>query len=655
MSPAINGTEGFVRNLTQTVSKPTVVTEEDVGEIIKDPNVARRGKLDNQVIAQGQRFRRKYIWGHDRSVVSRTALWTETAQPLPSPPLNEFDNQDALHTISTHSHLFKIVTPINVDRFESLLRDHPNPDFVHSVCLGLRQGFWPFAHTHYGEWPILWDNSHRPLKSEEEVIFVKEQVEKEVTKGRFSEAFGPDLLPGMYSMPVHAVPKPGVKKFRLVTDHSAGTYALNNMISREDVAGVTLDNVYDLGQALRAYRSSHPEEPLVIWKGDVSEAYRLMPMHPLWQIKQVVTVGPNRYVDRCNVFGGRASQRIWHAFMSLVLWIIIFKLLVDAFLYVDDCFGFGPESTLERYLPYSKLLPKSLGIILRLWDSLGIPHEERKQLFSLALPVIGFEVDPNLMRVQMSSESRALLLDRIHAFAQKGTRRSLRDFQRLAGYLNWALNVYPMLRPGLSALYAKTAGKERQDALLWVNRDVVRELHWFASHLKESDGVYFLSSESWNYKRLPSSTLVAYTDASVSGMGFWFPSLNLGFTAPIPSYCQDCPIFFIEALVVLAAIQHATHWLSRGGRLAIFTDNFNSVSMFNTLSALPRYNWLLLSAVDTLLSHDIDFRVFYVPGKDNVVADHLSRGRVAEALTISPALVISPFKPPRDSLGVAWG
>jgi len=223
VSPAINGTEGFVRNLTQTVSMPTVVTEEDVGEIIKDPNVARRGKLDNQVIAQGQRFRRKYIWGHDRSVVSRTALWTETAQPLPSPPLNEFDNQDALHTISTHSHLFKIVTPINVDRFESLLRDHPNPDFVHSVCLGLRQGFWPFAHTHYGEWPILWDNSHRPLKSEEEVIFVKEQVEKEVTKGRFSEAFGPDLLPGMYSMPVHAVPKPGVKKFRLVTDHSAGT------------------------------------------------------------------------------------------------------------------------------------------------------------------------------------------------------------------------------------------------------------------------------------------------------------------------------------------------------------------------------------------------------------------------------------------------
>lgn len=79
---------------------------------------------------------------------------------------------------------------------------------------------------------------------------MKEQVAKEMLKGRFLEPFGPDLLPGMYSMPVHTVLKLGVKKFCLVTDHSTGTYVLNNMITHEDVAGVTLDNVYDLGQAL---------------------------------------------------------------------------------------------------------------------------------------------------------------------------------------------------------------------------------------------------------------------------------------------------------------------------------------------------------------------------------------------------------------------
>ena len=138
-------------------------------------------------------------------------------------------------------------------------------------------------------------------------------------------------------------------------------------------------------------------------------------------------------------------------------------------------------------------------------------------------------------------------------------------------------------------------------------------------------------------------------------MSFWFPSLHMGFTAPVPSYCWSSPIFYVEALVVLVTLQHAPCWLSRGGCLAIFTDNYNSVSMFNMLSVLPRYNWILLSAVDTLLAHNIDFRVFYVPGKDNIVADHLSRGCVADALTVSLTLVVSTFQPPWDLLGVVGG
>ena len=57
-------------------------------------------------------------------------------------------------------------------------------------------------------------------------------------------------------------------------------------------------------------------EDLILWKADVSEDYRCMPMHPLWHLKQVVCYGSKRHVDRCNVFGGHASQRIWHAPIS---------------------------------------------------------------------------------------------------------------------------------------------------------------------------------------------------------------------------------------------------------------------------------------------------------------------------------------------------
>ena len=50
-------------------------------------------------------------------------------------------------------------------------------------------------------------------------------------------------------MPIHAVSKPGISNFCLVTDHSAGQFALNNMILCEDIAEVTLDNLQDLGNA----------------------------------------------------------------------------------------------------------------------------------------------------------------------------------------------------------------------------------------------------------------------------------------------------------------------------------------------------------------------------------------------------------------------
>ena len=60
--------------------------------------------------------------------------WTEFAELLPSPPASKFDNLEALATIQSHPHLFCIVTPINVDRFQSLLSSHPNQPFVKSVC-----------------------------------------------------------------------------------------------------------------------------------------------------------------------------------------------------------------------------------------------------------------------------------------------------------------------------------------------------------------------------------------------------------------------------------------------------------------------------------------------------------------------------------------
>jgi len=88
-----------------------------------------------------------------------TAEWSETATPLPSTPASEIVNPVVAQTIRDHPELFKIVTPIKVEIFESYLATHPNRPFVASVCRGLREGFWPWANTLLDGYPETHDVS----------------------------------------------------------------------------------------------------------------------------------------------------------------------------------------------------------------------------------------------------------------------------------------------------------------------------------------------------------------------------------------------------------------------------------------------------------------------------------------------------------------
>ena len=134
MIPVINGIEAPVKSPKRNVGLHTVATVEDV-RVRTRRWIVQNKEGPNKEIAEGQRFRRKGVWNSTMSACSRTALWTETAEPMPRPPEREFLNHHAIKTIQTHSSLFNVSTPIKVDVFESLLIDHPNPVFVQSVCM----------------------------------------------------------------------------------------------------------------------------------------------------------------------------------------------------------------------------------------------------------------------------------------------------------------------------------------------------------------------------------------------------------------------------------------------------------------------------------------------------------------------------------------
>ena len=76
------------------------------------------------------------------------------------------------------------------------------------------------------------------------------------------------------------------------------------------------------------------------------------------------------------------------------------------------------------------------------------------------------------MTVSISDERRHDLLNKVLDFANSGKQRSLKDFQSLAGHVNWSLVVFPLLKPALSAVYAKMANKSRLMAPVRINNAV---------------------------------------------------------------------------------------------------------------------------------------------------------------------------------------
>jgi hypothetical protein len=602
------------------------------------------------------RYKRGYIWSGDRHVPDSFSNSSLFASPLPSVPINELQNRVALDTISSNPELFKIVTPINVDVFQNYLKSHPNRPFVDSVCRGLREGFWPWADTSNPKLPQTWDCSQRELKNNQ-ISFVQKQIEVEHAAQRYSSSFGSQLLPGMYSMPIGVVPKPHSDDSRLVTDHSASDHSLNSLIPHHE-GSVQLDNLQDFGQVLRNIHDKSSSD-LVLFKSDVSSAYRLMPMHPLWQIRQVVTLWKDGYpaerrVDRCNVFGNRAAGRIWCSFISLVIWIATYiKHIPDLFNYIDDAFSWEFAHRTMWYERYHRPYPEKQTRLLLLWDELGIPHAEKKQVFGSPLTIIGFDVDPNEMRITLARDKCVQLYDRLLAFVDTHSvrRRTLREFQQIAGWVNWALNVFPLLRPGLSILYDKIQNKVNPFLRLYISTSLAREILWIAKHILQSNGVFLLKSVMWSSSQ---ASVVIYTDASPIGLAFWAENHHRGFQSSLPAHLPTSTIFFLEALAVVSAIEYVTAChLPSPSRLLIYCDNLNTVHLFNTLHAQPLYNSLLLYAVDLLIQYNIDLRVLHVPSCENVVADALSRWDNHRALLTQPSLSIYMFQPPRDALGAS--
>ena len=170
--------------------------------------------------------------------------------------------------------------------------------------------------------------------------------------------------------------------------------------------------------------------------------------------------------------------------------------------------------------------------------------------------------------------------------------------------------------------------------------------------MSQLDGIHLMSSKEWGRN---DADVSLFCDASSISLGFWFPAGSVGFQHVIDPSASSPGIFYHEALAVVSTLHWAAHNITQktGQCIAIYTDNLNTVDMFNTLHAQPTYNSLVLTAVNLALDHHIDFHVFHIPGQENIVSDAISRFRFDTLAVFAPLLRILQFQPPRLTLGAA--
>ncbi|KNZ77966.1 hypothetical protein J132_02907 [Termitomyces sp. J132] len=341
------------------------------------------------------------------------------------------------------------------------------------------------------------------------------------------------------------------------------------------------------------------------------------------------------------------------------MWIAEHVLKIDRpFCYNDDTYGVCDADDTKFYEPYGRFMPRNQCELLELWDLLGIPHKEKKQLSGNPLTIIGIEVDANEMTMTLPAHAKEALIAELRRFIAEPTGKapsfSYKEFQQFAGGMNAALNVFPLLRPALTNIFARisetyrTFGESSADKQIQCDSTIRSDLNWALKHIRNSKGTRILQdARAWKPEE---AGITAYTCSNLKSMVFWYPGLK-----PSVAYYFDTPSappdleHFLEVLCVTSAFLDAASRQRSSAKIVIYTENIGIVKMFDSFHCSPIYNPLFKAVADSMIQHKHRLRVLHISAKKNIVPNLLLRESVSEAR--KHVSEIASFKPLDKLLG----
>ena len=520
-----------------------------------------------------------------------------------------------------------VTTPLKVNEWARLLTNHPDTAFVDYILAGIKEGF----RIGYKSRNKLRSASRNMRSALEHPQVVQKYLDAEVHAGRVLGPFDPREIK-VHTSRFGVIPKkhqPG--KWRLILDLShPENHSVNAGISSE-LCSLTYLKLDEVAEAVVTFGRGAQ-----LAKVDVASAYRIVPVNPADRHLLGMRWKGKIYVDAALSFGLRSAPKIFTALADAATWGLRSLGIRYVDHYLDDWITIGS--------PGSSECEENCALMTATFDRLGCPlAQDKTEGPTTCLEYLGIEIDTVALEMRLPPHK----LERLRTTLQEWQGRKCctkRDLQSLTGLLQHAATV---VRPGRTFMrrmcdLLKLTSKPGHHIRL--NKGFRSDLAWWSTFAAEWNGVSVMSSM---VRTPPENTITSDASGSWGCGSYWS---GRWFQLEWVPQWRDKPIAQKELLpIVIACAIWGANW--RGEAVVARSDNTAAVAVINSRSSRdPELMHLLRCLFFFEARHSFRLEAAHIPGKDNVLADNLSRNRASSFLLKVPTAQSSPSLIPSQLL-----
>jgi len=557
--------------------------------------------------------------------------------PLMDAPSDVFSTHVWKTSIAPNPDIFRIVTSVNIDTLRDCLQSFPNQSYAASWFKALKEGLWPWADNFEGDVEAgkVYPNS-QTLDTKRK--FIMGVMQKELSHDHWR---GPLKVKPQYfrNAKLSATPK-AEGGDRLIQNQSYPPGLSVNDHIPVAAGKVVYDNMHDLANVIRIFHHNGRKN-LVPWKLDVSRAFRHVPLHPLFALRNGIAIKSRSgkqqlYIDSQACFGGRAFPRAYCALDDLWCWIAVKKFEVKVlFHFVDDHYGISEITT-----PGDE--PEDMKALRDAFKLLNVPTNE-KHGFGDGLVITGTEISYNDATFQLSQAKLVRYMSTCRNLIKR-TRMTVDELRHVSGVLQHCILIVPYGKIWLQAMnaassraYGKSGG-----TYICITRDMVDSLKWWSNILASAPTRHLLRDVWW--EAFEADELIWVDASTSSGLGIYRPSCT---SVYMHCYREETKMFeelqqrtgaivhinTVELLAVVSTVQIVAQECTALGaskKLLIMSDSQVTCDVLSKMTTRDSIMASLLRDLSEAMGMRIDLRVCHT-GTEYNPADFPSRGMGAIA------------------------